>query len=71
MDKQLRTISGISANHKDHLVSLLRSRRYREVGILDTPGEREYCARSRIRNFDDPDSDMVWTVIFGNGYQNG
>ncbi len=65
MDDTLRTIKGVSEADKAAFVSLLRSRNYREVGILDTPGESEYSARSHIRDFSGADCDMEWSITWG------
>ncbi|OMH33684.1 hypothetical protein [Motiliproteus sp. MSK22-1] len=69
MGQRVRKISGIKARDKDHFVALLKSKHYREVGILETPGELEYSARSQINDFDDPDCDMTWTVVFSTGHE--
>ncbi len=67
MDKDLHIIEGVSTPDKTKFVSLLKSRNYRQVGILETPGECEYSVRSHIDDFDGSHCDCgkAWTIVYG------
>ncbi len=67
MAETFQIISSVSCDDKAKFVSLLKSKNYREVGILETPGESEYSVRSHISNFGSEDCDCgkEWTIIYG------